>query len=297
MRLTFRLTLLLIVCVAAVATAFAYRQVQSERAELQRDLSRQAHNLAEAQAKTIEPLLMRRAYSELQALVDRIKDGHRLVGMAVYDSAGLPVAITSGLLVQLNGMPPAAGVEAENEPDRTVTEDTGTRSEFVQLGGILMHVTALPLRTSSALLGTLAVFHDAAFIDQRIAETWRRTLASISLQTILILSITFLTIRWGLGIPLERMALWLRELRMGGEVAAPPLPGEPVFEPLKREVSRLALSFTAARAAAEEEARLRDTADSHWTTDRLRVFVQARLNGSRLVAVSNREPYEHFRKP
>jgi trehalose 6-phosphate synthase len=92
------------------------------------------------------------------------------------------------------------------------------------------------------------------------------------------------------------MAQWLQDLRMGSEAAAPPLPGEPVFEPLTREVSRLASSFTAARAAAEEEARLRDTADSHWTTDRLRVFVQGRLNGSRLVAVSNREPYEHFRR-
>ena len=291
MRLTFRLTLLLIVCVAAVATGFAYRQVQSERRELERDLRRQAYDLAEAQAKTVEPLLARRAYGELQVLVDRFKDGQRLVGMAVYDAAGIPVAITSGLLTQLSGLPPAAGVIPEDDPDQT------DRADFVRLGGVLMQVTALPLRSGPSMLGTLAVFHDAAFIDRRTAETWRRTVASVSLQTILILSITFVTIRWGLGVPLQRMTTWLQHLRLGGETAAPPLPGEAVFEPLTREVSRLASSFTAARAAAEEEARLRDTADSHWTTDRLRVFVQGRLNGSRLVAVSNREPYEHFRKP
>src|SRR6185369_17156399 len=90
---------------------------------------------------------------------------------------------------------------------------------------------------------------------------------------------------------------WLREVRTG---AGPPTPNLHVgaeFEPFTREVSRLASSFTAAKAAAEEEARLRDSADSHWTTDRLRVFVQGRLGGSRLVAVSNREPYEHFRRP
>src|SRR6185369_10786064 len=89
----------------------------------------------------------------------------------------------------------------------------------------------------------------------------------------------------------------LRSLRIGAEGDAPRLPGDPEFEPLQQEVSRLASSFTAARAAAEEEARLRDAADFHWTTDRLRVFVQGRLNGSRLVAVSNREPYEHFHRP
>ena len=291
MRLTFRLTLLLIVCVAAVATGFAYRQVQSERRELERDLRRQAYDLAEAQAKTVEPLLARRAYGELQVLVDRFKDGQRLVGMAVYDAAGIPVAITSGLLTQLSGLPPAAGVIPEDDADQT------ERADFVRLGGVLMQVTALPLRSGPAMLGTLAVFHDAAFIDRRTAETWRRTMASVSLQTLLILSIIFAIVRWGLGIPLQRMATWLQALRLGGGAAAPPLPGEPEFEPLTREVSRLASSFTAARAAAEEEARLRDTADSHWTTDRLRVFVQGRLNGSRLVAVSNREPYEHFRKP
>jgi trehalose-6-phosphate synthase len=294
MRLTFRLALLLTVGVAAVATGFAYRQVQAERRELERDLRRQAHELAEVQAKAVEPLLARRAYGDLQALVDRFadrnKDGQRLVGMAVYDAAGLPVAITSGLLVRLNGMPPAAGLESGD------TADQNEHADFVRLGGVSMQVTALPLRASGDMMGTLALFHDASFIEARSAETWRRALASVGLQTLLILAITLITIRLGLGVPLQRMAQWLQDLRMGGDTAAPSLPGEPAFEPLSREVSRLASSFTAARAAAEEEARLRDTADSHWTTDRLRVFVQGRLNGSRLVAVSNREPYEHFRR-
>src|SRR5678815_2140550 len=229
MRLTFRLTLLLIVCVAAVATGFAYRQVQSERRELERDLHRQALDLSESQAKTVEPLLARRSYAELQTMVDRFKDGQRLAGMAVYDAAGLPVAITSGLLTRLNGMPPPAGLEAQDDADQT------DRADFVRLGSTLMHVAALPLRIGSTKLGTLVVFHDASFIGERSAETWRRTLISVSLQTILILLITLAIIRWGLGVPLRRMAAWLEDLRLGG-AAAPPLPGEPVFEPLTREV-------------------------------------------------------------
>ena len=238
MRLTFRLALFLILGVAAVATGFAYRQVQSQRRELERDLRRQALDLAETRAKAVEPLLSQRSYPELQTLVDGIKDGHRLVGMAVYDTAGLPVAISSGLLKQLNGMPPAAAPDAWERPG-----SSRTTADFVRLGGVLMQVTAVPLGTGAAMLGTLAVFHEAAFIEQRAADTWRRTLASVGLQTVLILLITFLTIRWGLGVPLQRMAQWLQDLRMGGEGAAPPLPGEPVFEPLTREVSRLAIQF------------------------------------------------------
>ena len=61
-------------------------------------------------------------------------------------------------------------------------------------------------------------------------------------------------------------------------------------------MTQLATSLTAARAAAQEEARLRDTAEATWTTERLRVFVEGRLGGTRLFAVSNREPYEHHHR-
>ena len=274
-----------------MATGFAYRQVQSERREMERDLRREAFDLAETQAKALEPLLARKSYADLQARVDnitdRFKDSQRLAGMAVYNAAGVPVAISSDLLARLNGMPPSAGGKAQ---------DQSVRPDFLRLGGVWMHVIEFPIRNGPTMLGTLSVFHDASFIELRTAASWRRTLSSVALQILLILGITYLTIRFGLGVPLRRMATWLHALRLGGDGAAPPLPGEPEFEPLTREVSRLASSFTAARAAAEEEARLRDSADFHWTTDRLRVFVQGRLDGSRLVAVSNREPYEHFHR-
>jgi trehalose 6-phosphate synthase len=54
--------------------------------------------------------------------------------------------------------------------------------------------------------------------------------------------------------------------------------------------------LTAARAAAEEEARLRDAAESLWTPERLRISVQSKLGDSRMFAISNREPYEHLRR-
>jgi len=99
MRLAFRLTLFLIVGVAAVATGFAYYQVRMERTGLERDLGRQALDLAEAQAKAIWPVMIRGAYRELQALVDRSNDRDQPVGIAVYDTSGLPLAISSGLVI------------------------------------------------------------------------------------------------------------------------------------------------------------------------------------------------------
>src|SRR5262245_66181345 len=56
----------------------------------------------------------------------------------------------------------------------------------------------------------------------------------------------------------------------------------------------MAASLNTARRAAEEEARLRDAAESRWTLERLRVHTQGKLAGSRMFVISNREPYEHF---
>jgi alpha,alpha-trehalose-phosphate synthase [UDP-forming] len=283
MRLAWRLNLLLISGVAAVAISFASFQVASERRGLERDLQRQALNLAESQAKAVEPLVATHSYRELQRQMDRFKDRERLVGMAIYDPEGQQLAVTSGLSPRLKEVLPA--------------DSDGAQAQFVRLEGMFMHVTTIPVKMGSTLLGTLAIFHDAAYINTRVDEAWRRALVSVTLQTLFIVAITLLTIRWGLGQPLLRMAQWLKELRAGAASAAPPMPSGGEFEPFTHEVSRLASSFTAARAAAEEEARLRDSADSHWTTDRLRVFVQGRLGNSRLVMVSNREPYEHFHRP
>jgi trehalose 6-phosphate synthase len=288
MRLAFRLTFFLIVGVAAVATGFAYYQVQMERKGLERDLRRQALDLAEAQAKAIRPLMIRGANRELQALADRSGDRDQPVGIAVYDTDGLPLAISSGLIERIKTIPPAILPAGEQENGST---------EFVLLGGTLIHIAAVPVRNGADVLGALQIFHDASYIPLRAAATWRRSLVSVGLQTLLILAVTIVTLRFSLGKPVLLMAQWLRSLRVGAGGDAPRLPEGPEFEPLQQEVSRLASSFTAARAAAEEEARLRDAADFHWTTDRLRVFVQGRLNGSRLVAVSNREPYEHFHRP
>src|SRR5581483_9222203 len=93
--------------------------------------------------------------------------------------------------------------------------------------------------------------------------------------------------------PIARMAQWLRELRSESGTPNPDFPEEHVLRPLTKEVTHLAASLRVARASAEEEARLRDAADSLWTAERLRVFQENALEGSRLFVVSNREPYEH----
>ncbi len=287
MRLTYRLSSALITSVAVVSLAFAFFQTRADTLGLQRDLEDHAQVLAESLARSAEPLVARHANRELQRLVDRFKDREQIAGVSVYNANDEPLAISSGFARRVGDDPALL-------PKRG--EQAGPAGKFVKLATGTIHMVTLPLTQDDAFIGTLSLFHDAAYIDLQAAAMWRRAFTGVFIQTILIVAVTLLTLRWGVGRPLRRMADWLQELRLGTIAKPPDMPDQHEFEPLTREVTRLASSLTEARAAAETEARLRDMGETSWTPERLRVFVQSRLAGSRLFAVSNREPYEHFHR-
>src|SRR5580704_6799407 len=288
MRLTTRLSFSLICSVAAVSLILAYFQTRADTRSLHHELERRAVVLAESIAKSAEPLVESNSYHDLQTLVDRFKDREQITGLAVYSPDGSLLTMSSGLAGRLDQVP---------APVRQAVNDGLTHAGFLQLGGGPMHVVVLPLRQDPLMIGILAIFHDTAYIDAQAAALWRRALIGVAIQTLLIGCITLLTIRWGFGRPLARMTQWLRELRTGAVTPNHKINEHGEFKPLTEEVTRLASSLAAARASAQEEARLRETAQSSWTAERLRVFVQSRLGGDRLFAVSNREPYEHVRRP
>src|SRR5579871_6793646 len=281
MRLTSRLSVSLITSVAVVSLAFAYFQTRANRRGLRRELERHALVLAETLSKSTQPLVDSKSYRQLQRLVDQFENREQIAGIAVLNPAGDPLAISSRLAPRLDRYP---------DPITQAIRDGLTHADFVTLGGESMHVIAMPLRTDPNVIGILSIFHDAAYIDVQTAALWRRALIGVSIQTLLIAFITLLTIRVGFGRPLTRMTESLRRLRTGAEMRPTEIPEHGEFEPLTKEVTRLASSLVAARAAAEQEARLRETAESNWTAERLRIFVQGRLGGDHLFAVSNREP-------
>src|SRR6185369_7614694 len=285
-RLIYRLSSALISAVAVVSLAFAFFQTRADTLGLRQNLEDHAQVLAESLARSAEPLVERHANRELQRLVDRFKDREQIAGVSVYDANEKPLAITSGFAQRVGDDPALVPKQGQQAAD----------SRFVKLAAGTIHFVKLPLRDDDMVIGTLSLFHDAAYIDLQSAAMWRRAFTGVVIQTILIVTVTLLSLRWGVGRPLRRMADWLQDLRMGTVAKPPDMPDQREFEPLTREVTRLASSLTEARAAAATEARLRDLGETNWTAERLRVFVQSRLEGSRLFAVSNREPYEHFHR-
>jgi trehalose-6-phosphate synthase/uncharacterized membrane protein affecting hemolysin expression len=282
MRLSIRLSSTLVASAVVVSLGVALYQTSAERRGLRRELERRALVVAESLEKSVAPLLEARS-SGLQQLVRQFAVHERLAGAAIYDNQGHPLAFTPGLA-------PALAARSGNIPHAQSANASG---QFFKFDGRIMHGVTLPVFVGGSSAGHLQVFHDADYIGAQQASLWRHAFIGIVVQTLLILCVTPLVLRWGLRRPLTHLATWLADLR-GGEVSeGPDLPEERAFQPLKQEAARLATTLTAARAAVMEEARLRETAEAVWTSDRLRAFIQSKLKDSRVIVVSNREPYEH----
>src|SRR5216683_2121441 len=287
MRTTLKLISPLIVSVVVVSLVFAGYQVRTERRVLRNDLSRRAEILGESLQESVEPQFDRPLPDKsLQRLVDRFGQREHLKGVAVYDANGVALAVTSGLASLLWLRPAAAAHAAEREAGY---------AEFLQVNDTPIHVYALPLRHNGHAVGTLALVHDASYIDRQVNLTLRDSLLNALLQTLLITLLALILVRWTLTGPLTLMAKWLRTLRTGQSHAPPSFPEGELFDQLHHEVTHLARDLSAARATAEEEARLRDTNDSLWTAERLRVSLSSKLQNKPLFVIANREPYMHVR--
>ncbi len=279
-----RINVYLIGGVTAASLIVASFQARVEIRALSDEVERTALALAEGQQRAVEPLLRGGTPEDLQALVDGFQRREHSTE-AIYDVKGNPLAINASLAAANIALPPSSVLLA--------IRDGWRKGQFLRIDGKPVHVLALPLRSATEVIGAIAIFQDAANLASREASVWRNTIASLVVQAILIIIVTLLVVRWSLRRPLRRMAQWMEDLRTGKTPVESELPKEAMFQPLAKEVTKLATTLKAARAAADEEAHLRDTAQALWTPERLRIFVQTKLNGSRLFAVSNREPYEH----
>ena len=290
MRTTLKLVLPLIASVALVSLLFAAYQVRTERRNLRNDLARRSELLAESLEESIQPLFEKNEKNSeraMQRVVDRFAQRENMKGIAVYEASGELKVMTATLVDNFKQMPPAA--------QKALAMEVG-HGEFTQVGDTPMYLYAQPLERNGKASGALLVIYEAGYIDSRVLLTLRDALLSALLETLLVSGLALVLVRWTFLDPLKRTAKWLRKLRAGEtEMPESSLPQGELFEQIQREVKHLARDLGAARAAAAEEAQLRETHASVWTAERLRISLQSRLQGKPLFVVANREPYMHVR--
>ena len=287
MKLSLRLILFLVAGVTIVTFVVSKNEVRAEKRGLRTDLVHRAEILSESLQEIVEPALEKGSREQLRRIVDRFGNREQLAGVVVYDNHGQVLAESSNL--QSRFVPPPV-------PLAQVTASQNGLSQFVTIGSEPMHVYYMPLHDKGAVTGVLGIFHDVAYIETQSARMWRATFWHVIAEVLLIVLITVLIIRWTIVLPISRTAQWMKDIRRGRVMPSPPGPKESFLAPFTNEVMNLTRSLADARSAAEEEARLRESGESVWTAERLRVSIQGKASQGSLVVVSNREPYMHVHK-
>ena len=287
MRINLRIIVSIVVVISVLVFLFTLMQVRQEKERLTIDLQRRSSLLGESLKETIEPLLEKGGPERLQKIVEKFGNRERLAGVAVYDVKDKLIAATPPLSTHLS-VSPTFVTDAMNSDLES--------GHFFYLGGKEMYLYALPIHREEGVAGALVIIHDPSYIQDRLSLIWKNSFLRFLVNALVISLTTLLLIRWSMAGPIAKMAEWMKHLRTEKNKEPLRLPSGGVFEPLTREVTQMARSFSAAREAAEEEARLRHTAESTWTPVRLKEQVRTLLQERPLFVISNREPYMHEKK-
>lgn len=286
--LSLRLIVALIIGVTLVSLASSWYEVRTTKDGLRLDLESKAETLGQSLAAGSEVPLQAGDTARLELMVRRSTNRDHLLGIGIYGSDGVPLAVTPGLSSLISGAPKLMTDALHG--NRTV-------SGFVRSRLKRTHMLVAPIRaTDNKVIGEVIVVHDATYIRTEILSVWSRFFLRIAVQVLVIAIITLLVLRWSLTGPIARMAQWMKALRTGRHAVQPTAEDLNLLSPFANELAPLAESMRQARAAAESEARLRNINESQWTAQRLADHVRNRLNGSNLFVVSNREPYRHVRQ-
>jgi trehalose 6-phosphate synthase len=284
LRRILHLVLPLAVSVLCVSLLFTVHQLQVERRNLRGELSRNAAIVADNLAESMESSRSRVTSSTLGRLLDRYKTRARLKGIVVYDPNGKVLAFTPGLPVRFDQSPPEVAAAANR--DRA-------SENYIAVDGATWQVYSLPVHVEGEIAATVVVVSDASYIQAQLMRTLRASSLNAVAQAFLISALAFVLVRLNFIAPLASTAHWLRTLRSGTADGTRPLPQDGIFGQIHSEVRHLANDLNTARAAAQEEAQLRESQSSLWTPDRLRVSLLSKLQDNSLFVVSNREPYMH----
>jgi alpha,alpha-trehalose-phosphate synthase [UDP-forming] len=283
-----RLILALIVGITLVSLVSSWYEIQADKNELRRDLERKADTFGESFAATTESLLASGDRSALEPLVNRFESRDHLLGVGIFDRDQNPLAVSHSL------KPVSQNLLQSLE--RALHQNV-INSGYMRLHFRRVYLLTAPLHAvDRSVVGGIVIVYDTGYIRAEILRVWSRVFIHIAIQVLVIAGITLLIVRWSLTGPVMRLADWIKELRTGRHPIQPSAGDLDFLSPLAREVAPLVASMRQARAAADAEAKLRNTNESLWTAQRLGDHVRSKLDGSSLFVVSNREPYIHSRQ-
>ena len=286
MKVTLRIVLSIFIAISLIVLLFTLFQVQQEKARLKAELEHRVSLLAESLEESVAPLVGQGNLDRLKSIVGKFSNRQRLEGVAIYDTKDNLIAATPDLAP----MPPTIPTIVTDAMNANQAEGL-----FITIKDKRRYLYVLPINRDGNVAGALVIFNDATYIQERLFQIWKNNFVRLLVQAFFISLITMLVIRWSISGPIARLVEWMKGFREDKAIEPFHLPKGNIFEPLTKEITHMVRSIMVARSAAEEEARLRHTADSLWTAKRLTEHIRSLLKDKNLFVVSNREPYMHVR--
>ncbi len=289
MRQIVTTVLVIAAIVSLVVVGFTYEQVQKEKNRLESDLQYRSTLLAETLKESIEIYVSNpdnKTY--VQGMVDRFNEKKRVEGVTVYDNKEMPIASSSGM--------DKISLQTANEVAINSMDEDKITSNYIQTPEKSLFFFAQPLREKDSVVGSLVLVQNASFINDRLQSLWYSNLIRLTIQVTVISAALILILNYLIYRPLRAITESVREASLGGSINNKPIKNAGFLTPLFSEIQKVSQSLQIAQESASLEARLRhEKEESPWTESRLKEYIKNVLHEKKIIAVSNREPYEHTR--
>jgi trehalose 6-phosphate synthase len=285
MKINLAFILSIIVAVGIVAFVFTAVQISSERQKLNSELQSKTVRLAEDFYQSNLKQLEEGDSVRLKKFAGNLINQYDFSGIAIYYNRDSIVALNDSIqpLIEPSSDYIARAISADSSIGNTIKADGKKFFEYIR-------VVKRQDKPSIAII----FYADAGYIKNIINSIWLGNFVRWFIQALVIAIVTLLMLRWGILRPLNMIVEWVKEARFGNVEQIKKRPPIKFLEPLYKEVSGIAQAMQEARAIAQEEARLRTTAEAIWTPERLNEEMKQVLENKLMVVVSNREPYMHI---
>lgn len=285
MKINLALVLSIIVAVGLVAFGFTAFQISSERRQLNDELETKTIRAADDFYFSFLQGLDS-SYTIQTKITDSLIKRYSLTGIAIY--------YKTDSIIPLNREAGAFLPASKDYVEKAISADT-SQGNVIELAGQKMYEFVRLIKRPDQSISAVVFYNDATYIDNIIQRIWLRNFIRWFLQALVISIVTLLIVRWGILTPLNKVVEWVKAARSGNVEQLKSQPPGTFLAPLYREISGIAQAMQEARAIAQEEAKLRTSAESVWTPERLNEEMKQLLQDKKLVVVSNREPYMHIR--
>lgn len=277
-------SVLVIAFLGCIFYFYTSSRIEKEKTNLYNDLFYRSNILAEN--ITDQFFEKKGSSSDFEQMLDKVSKYEKIVDVAYYGSKGNLVFYKRDSSIDASKAAPTEGAIILQSKDFPFAEFQREYARFYY---------SISDKTSEKIIGYLALTQDVRHVDGYVFRAWRDRILTFFVLIACLFGFAYLLFHIYVVRSSSLAVDLLKKIRKSVDVPIE-LPNNifPFSEELNNEVAITVQSFLRARQSAREEADLRyKIIDSPWTFSRLQRFFSNRLEGRKVVNVSNREPYVH----